>query len=162
MFREAVKPAGHDNTNLHYALQLTDVLERISRVSFVFDSPGIKTRADPGVIQLLREATRAYLFGLNRSCLCVCRALLEAALRDGVSNRELLEERNAAGKKGELECLIAIAAERGRLPSHLLARAHAVRRAGNRALHGTRPNDDAAWELLQDTRTIITALYEKA
>lgn len=155
---EGVEEGAHDNTSFHYALELTEVLDRIRKVSFVFDSPPIKTRATPGVGLLLKEATRAYLFGLSRSCVCVCRALLEAGLRDIVSEKELSEERLRT-KKGELECLISLARQRGGLSSALETKAHAIRRAGNRALHGTRPNDSLAWELLQDTRAIVTALY---
>ena len=155
---EAAAIGAHDNTSLHYALELVEVLDRIEKVSFVFDSPPIKTRAAPGVILLLREATRAYLFGLSRSCVCVCRALLEAALRERVSDAELRDER-VRTKKGDLESLISIAERHHRLPSALVLKAHAIRRAGNQALHGTRPNDERAWEFLQDTRAIVTALY---
>src|SRR5207245_7402617 len=134
------------------------VLERIASVSFVFEAPPIKTRAGPGVIALLKEATRAYLFGLGRSCVCVCRALLEAALREGVSEREVLQERLDT-KRGDLECLIGLAVKGGRLSNTLAEKAHTVRQAGNRALHGTNPSDHRAWDVLQDTRTIVSALY---
>lgn len=155
---EGAEAGAHDNTSFHYALELTDVLERIRKVSFVFDSPPIKTRATPGVVVLLKEATRAYLFGLSRSCVCVCRALLEAALREEVSDGDLSDARLKT-KKGELECLISLARQRQRLSPALETKAHAIRRAGNQAMHGTRPNDSRAWELLQDTRAIVTALY---
>ena len=42
---------------------------------------------------------------LRRSCVSLCRALLEAALRERVNLGELLTERMQS-KKGELECLI--------------------------------------------------------
>src|SRR5574341_778729 len=159
ILRDTAQPEAHDNTAFHYALQLMDVLERIAKVTFVFESPPIKTRAAPGVIALLKEATRAYLFGLGRSCVCVCRALLEAALRGGVSEHELLQERFNS-KKGELESLIGLATKRRRLSSKLAQKAHAIRQAGNRALHGINPSDDLAWDVLQDTRTIVSRSEE--
>lgn len=69
--RSTVESGGRDNTDLHYALELVNALERISKVTFVFTSPPIRTHAGAGVVALLKEATRAYLFGLVRSCVAV-------------------------------------------------------------------------------------------
>lgn len=156
--RDTATEAAHDNTQVHYALELLRILARIGDVSFVFSAPPIKTRAGPSVVALLREATRAYLFNLRRSCVSLCRALLEAALREKVSEAELLKERFET-KKGELECLVNITGRRGLLSVQHRAQSHGVRKAGNTALHGSEPSNQEAWHVLQDTRVIVSALY---
>lgn len=156
--QQTIQPGGRDNTSFHYAFQLLDILDRISDTTFIFDAPPIKTKAGPGVVTLLKEATRAYLFGLGRSCVCVCRALLEAALRERVSQQVLVREQ-LTSKKGELESLITIAVRDGRLTEELGRLAHDIRKTGNRTLHGTGPSDPRAWEVLSETRTVVSALY---
>lgn len=155
--RMTATEAAYDNTETHYAFELLDILERIRAKTFVFTSPPIHGMAAPEVVSLLREATRAYLFNLRRSCVSLCRALLEKALRDRVSDTDLLNERFQS-KKGELECLINIAARRSVLTPRLSKRAHAIRKAGNQALHGTEPGDEDAWGVLLDTRGVIEAV----
>lgn len=149
--------AAYENTEIHYAFELLDILARIRKSTFVFDSPAIHGKVAPAVITLLREATRAYLFDLRRSCVSLCRALLEEALRGRVRPAELLKER-LESRKGELECLINICERRKVLSSGLAAQAHAIRKAGNNALHSKGAADEGAWAVLQDTRAIITAI----
>ena len=157
--RMTATDAAYDNTELHYAFELLDILARIRAHSFVFASPPIKGIAPAAVVNLLREATRAYLFNLRRSCVSLCRALLEAALRQRVNPTELLNERFKS-KKGELECLINVSARRGALTPKLCKQAHAVRQAGNNALHGHEPSDETAWAVLVDTREIVEVVLE--
>jgi hypothetical protein len=149
--------AGYNNTEIHYAFELLDILERVRANSFVFTSPPIKGIARQEVVALLREATRAYLFELRRSCVSLCRALVEAALRDCVNPSDLLNERWKS-KKGELECLINVAARCGVLTPKRCGQAHRVRQAGNNALHGGEPTDEATWAILLDTRAVVEAV----
>ena len=151
---------GYGNTEIHYAFELLDILARIRAHSFVFTSPPIKGVASPEVAVLLREATRAYLFDLPRSCVAFCRALLEEALKDRVNATELLNEQYHT-KRGELECLIRIGTRRGLLTAKLSKQATAIRKAGNWALHprGKRKlADEDVWGVLLDTRAIVEAL----
>jgi hypothetical protein len=150
--------AARDNTDLHYALELIAILERVSQLGFVFDAPPVKSRAGADVVALLREATKAYLYGMTRGSVSLCRALLEAALKEKVPQAELIAERQRANK-GELECMIIVAARRGLLTNAVVVKAHAVRKAGNRALHRTPPDDKVAWSVLLDTRGVVSALY---
>ena len=156
--RDTAQKGTHDNTELYYALELEEILARIRDVSFVFEAPPIKSKAAPAIVALLREATRAYLFNLRRSSVSLCRALLEAALRDQVPEAELREERRKT-EKGELECLIDIAARNGVLLSQLATQSHNVRKAGNKALHGSEPSDAVAWAVLLDVRAVVSAVY---
>jgi hypothetical protein len=105
------------------------------------------------------EATRAYLFGLNRSCVSLCRALLEAALHERVDMTQLLQDRlqdRSRPKKGELESLINLGVRT--LGADALEKAHLIRKAGNDAMHGKEPSDDDAWAVLLDTREILERL----
>jgi hypothetical protein len=149
---------GRQNTDLHYALEVSHILERIARLSFVFDSPPIKTRAGTAVIALLKEATRAYLFGLTRSSVSTCRALLEESLRERVSTTDVVDE-FVRTKRGAIECLINVAGRKNVLNGDLVRKAHLVRKAGNGALHKAAPSDETAWRTLQGTRRIVTYLY---
>ena len=158
--RMTATDGAYANTELHYTFELLDILARIRGHSFVFTSPPIKGIASADIVTLLREATRAYLFNLRRSCVSLCRALVEATLRGHVSPTELLNERWQS-KKGELECLINVSARCGLLTPRLSKQAHAVRKAGNRALHGSEPADDDAWAVLLDTRAVVESVCSK-
>jgi len=152
--RMTATDAGYMNTEFHYAFELVDILQSIRANTFVFTSPPIKGIASPEVVTLLREATRAYLFRLRRSCVSLCRALVEAALRDRIESTKLLNERWQS-KKGELECLITLGKRHGILTTELCQRAHIIRRIGNKALHGTEPTDTETWSVLLDTRALV-------
>lgn len=156
--RSTIESGGRDNTDLHYALELVNALQRISTVTFVLTSPPIRTHAGAGVVALLKEATRAYLLGLVRSCVAVCRALLESALQELLTASEREEARGLA-PKGELEAMIDVAREKGYLSETNFIKAHAIRKAGNRALHRAAPNDTAAWRVLDDTRAVLGVIY---
>ena len=97
---------GKANTALHYAYKLVDILERISKRTWVFDAPPIVGRAEPQTLDLLQEATRCYLFGLHRACVAICRAVLEDSLKQRVPKLKVVEEGMQRGDAGELERLI--------------------------------------------------------
>jgi hypothetical protein len=154
--RMTATEAAYTNTEFHYAFELVSILERIRASTFVFTAPPIKGVLGDDVVGILREATRAYLFGLHRSCVSLCRALIEATLRERADPTELLNERFQS-KKGELECLINVVARR--ISDKAFAgRAHNIRKAGNDALHGPAPADTAAWGVLLDTRAVVEAV----
>ena len=97
----------HMNTEFHYAYELVDILENISRRTFVFDAPPIVGRAKPQTLDLLQEATRCFLFGLHRACVAICRAVLEDSLAQRVPETSLMEEKMQSSKEdGELKILI--------------------------------------------------------
>lgn len=148
---------GYMNTEFHYAFQLIGLLERIREHTFVFSSPPINATVPDEVSRLLKETTRAYLFHLNRSCVALCRALLEAVLRDRIDRTELYQEISST-KKGELECLINLSWQKGLLTAETAGRAHRIRQAGNKAVHGPESSDDEAWNVLLDTRLIVEHL----
>ena len=146
------------NTDFYYALELTHVLERIREKTFLLANVPMRGQLPEDVLKLMGEATRAYLFKLNRSCVSLCRALLEASLDDLVEKSELLSQRWRT-KKGELECLIDLGV--APLGPRALATAHRIRKAGNDAMHGDGPPDETAWGVLLDTRELLANLMSK-
>lgn len=148
----------YGNTEIHYAFELLDLLAHIRASTFVFASPPIHGKVGPDVVSLLREATRAYLLGLDGSCIAICRALLEETLQDRVKRAALLDEMKKT-TKGQLECLINLSLRNGALDPSLEQQAHAIRKAGNQVLHrtGYRSRLDA-WAVLLDTRAIVEEL----
>ena len=119
----------------------------------------LKGRLPESVSRLLGEATRAYLFALNGSCVSLCRALLEATLKERVDRTELLQamlQDRFGKKKGQLECLIDLGVRS--LGSDALEKAHRTRIAGNEAIHGGEPPDGKAWAVLLDTREVLERL----
>jgi hypothetical protein len=152
--RFAATEDGYHNTELHYAFELVDILARIRHKTFFFATPPTVGVASANAVTMLREATRAYLFNLRRSCVAICRALIEDTLKLHVSASAVLTER-AASKSGELQALIDLC---GLLNEEERKKAHRIRHAGNGALHGYEPSDQVAWEILLDAREVVEAV----
>lgn len=154
---------GRMNTEFHYAFQLVDILADISELTHRLESPPILGRADPDIVSMLGEATRCLMLGLARSSTAVCRACMEAALKDHVSPREVWTEQEGyphpdGSKRGQLECLIRVAERSDLLDRALSDAAHKVRRAGNDAAHGDVQTADG-WDTLLRTRQVVEHLY---
>ena len=152
---------GKMNTEFHYAYELVDILERISKKTFVFDAPAIVGRAAPQTLELLQEATRCYLFGLHRACVAVCRTALEDSLKQRVPLSSLMEEAMQGGEAGELERLINAAVRARVLPPDLTHIAHDVRKRANDVLHQADLDVPDPWQLLLDTRTIVEEVHTR-
>jgi hypothetical protein len=154
----------YHNTEMYYAFQLLEVLAGIRESTFVFATPPIGGIAKPEVGAILREATRAYLFKQMRSCVTLCRALVEAALKSRVAKEEVdAENRRTGDYMGGLERSIGIAVDRGILSAEMGDQAHSIRRFGNKVLHDARePESERVWAALLDTRAIVEAVYRKA
>ena len=142
--RMTIELGGEENTELHYAFELVQILKRIRKHTFVFTAPPIIGVAPDEVSALLREATRAYLFDLHSSCVSLCRAIVEAALKSKVSRTQVLGE-VMKNRKGELQALIDVAKRKGVLNAEQADQAHFVRKSGNDALHPEKLTDKDAW-----------------
>ena len=150
----------HMNTEFHYAYELVDILENISRHTFVFDAPPIVGRAKPQTLDLLQEATRCFLFGLHRACVAICRAVLEDSLAQRVPETSLMEEKMQSSKEdGELTILINAAVRARVLPPELSSMAHGIRQEANKALHKSDRKVKNSWQIILDTRTIVEKVY---
>lgn len=147
------------NTELHYALELMDILGRIRTRTFELITLPLVEKASRDLVLLIREATRCHLFGLDKACAALCRAALEKALSERVPADELNAQRARRRDSGDLECMID-AAGKTLLDARLVGFAHTVRIKGNEVMHG-RSADEAAdsFLLLTDTRLLIERLF---
>ena len=151
------------NTDLHYAFELVSILRRISSATFLFEAPPVLGRAESVLIDMLGEASRCLFFGLYRSSVSICRAVVEAALESKVDAEELRREmatpRPNGRKPGKIESLITIATRQRLLTEPLGQAAHFVRKAGNDAIHGAELDEQRTWGVLDRTRHIVEHVY---
>ena len=154
--------AAYFYTDLWYAFAIVDVLKRIREKTFVFSAPPILGKTTPDVINLLGEATRAFLFRFNRASVALCRACVEALLKDRLKDRreDVRREMQSPNKRGELEALIRVAQQSGLLSDEMADWAHVIRKSGNDVVHSSEgPTDDKAWEVLVKTRGIAEFIH---
>lgn len=157
--RFAADENGVMNTDLHYALELTDVLANVRRRTFELVNLPLVGKASEGLIHLVREATRCHLFGLHKACAALCRAALERALSERLSEADRAAERSSYPRRGDLENMINIAGKR-LLDRNLVSFAHGVRTKGNSVMHGQAADPTAdSFSVLSDTRLIIERLF---
>jgi len=105
----------------------------------------------------LREATRAFLFGLLQATVALCRSALEQSLKD-----RLRSQLSVLAEADELFVLLRIAEKlRPRiLEPSLIQLGHDIRNTGNSVLHGTPCTEQGAFDSLIKTRKILSALHE--
>lgn len=156
---DAVHPANvWMNTEYYYALRFVHLLKKMREKMFVFSAPPIRGVLPEAISRLLAEATRGYLYGLNRSAVALCRTVLEAALQDRIDFEDLRRYQTRFPKKGELECLIDLGQEKHMFTKQAHRQAHEIRKFGNRVMHqghGSEPNDNETWQTLQKIRFIL-------
>jgi hypothetical protein len=133
-----------------YARELVHMIPRAVAKASLLQRLEIEQIPYAAVQRYFTEAHRCYLLGLNTACVAVCRAILEAALKDklGPQNSfdDLLDE------------------SEGILDAERLLWANRVRSAGNLALHNQdkfqgKYSDTGVEEILLNTRKIIEDLY---
>ena len=146
-------------TDLWYAFAMVDILKRIREKTFVFSAPPILGEAPTDVIHLLGEATRAYLCHFNRASVALCRACVEALLKDRLKRKREDVRFEMQSGTGEVDALIRVAAKEGVLSNDMAEWAQAIRKSGNKALHAEGPSDDEAWQVLLWTRGIAEFLH---
>ena len=156
---DAVHPANvWINTEYYYALRFIHLLRTMREKMFVFSAPPIRRVLPESISRLLAEATRGYLYGLNRSAIALCRTVLEATLQDRIGFEDLRRYRSRFPEKGELECLIDLGQEKHMFTKQAHRHAHEIRKFGNRVMHqgqGSEPNDNETWQTLQKIRFIL-------
>jgi len=143
-----------DALDARYAQELVDLISRVVAKASSLQELQIGRIPKPSVQRYFDEAHRAYFFGLNKACVTLCRAILEAALKEvlGANNRPYE--------------LLNLAEERGTLDDERLNAAQRVFSAGNSAVHHEhifdRSYSDADVEaMLLDTRKILEDLYSR-
>ena len=117
-------------------------------------SPIVTTeRPRPKTERYLKEATRAYVFGFWASCIVLCRAALEQALKDRLKKRDTEE--------AKMSDLIKEALWSGVIDQAHEAMASKVQLEGNNWMHGrTASNSEAVgWETLCAARGVLEYVF---
>jgi len=140
-----------DHYSRHFLREVPKIVKRAVKLEPLFITRPIAERVEIYV----REATRAYLFGLFQASIALARSALE----------ESLKERLRAGapllaQSDELLALLRAATLAKLLGGSLLQSAHDVRKAGNTVLHGSRCGDQDAFDVLIKTRKVLDALHK--
>jgi hypothetical protein len=148
MFTQQSTDSGHRNTEFHYAFELAKVLARVNKKTFDLEAPPISGVAPASVVAYLRESTRCWLYGFHGASVALSRACLE----DSLKARLLMS--------GELESLIDAADRRGLLDDCAVKMADAIRKVGNRFLHGRQITEKESRETLDATRSIVEQLFQ--
>jgi hypothetical protein len=157
---QTAEESAYLNTEVHYALQLMDVLERLREHTFRLPALPILKRASEEAIGLLAEATKCYLYGFHKASVALCRAALERFLKERVAAEAVEQQRREQPKKGELEVLINAAGRAQLLDSELVRMAHGVRVRANDVLHATgTPAPDESLIAITDTRLVVERLF---
>ena len=159
------REGAYANAELHYALELAKVLGRIRKKTFVLSAPPIRGKVPEKIIWYLGEATRCFLYGLQRACIALCRACLEEALKVRVmaskeGTHSLRQYRQSHPGKGELECLMAVARAQGYLEDDIwFDQADAIRKEGNRILHRETVREENSDHTLRELRGVLEHLF---
>ena len=144
------------NAGFHYAYELVDALERTVKRSLALEILPVSENAPMEVRRYMKEATRAYLYGLDRASVALCRACVEAALRAKLSALGMMENEAPL----ELEQMISRASRSPlRLGGPLIMAAHEVRLHGNAVMHFRRDSEVKAKEMVDRMRTVVDGLF---
>jgi hypothetical protein len=146
------------NTEIHYALELMDVLDGIRQRATDLPTLPIVGLASSELSVLLGEATKAHLYGLHTACVALCRSLLEKALTECVPGPAFEEENRRNPRSGPLANLIRAAGRVGLLTPQAVTAADDLRRSANNVLHGDSHAKDS-YEAIADVRWVIGELF---
>ena len=133
--RDPAKPQSNRKTSdeqadaleSHYATEVLGKLDTIVSRALRLEHLPLSTAPNSSVKRYFRKAHDAYLYGFDTACVALCRAIVEAALKDVV----LLKDRAHESVVG----VIHLAKHRGLLNAERAAWAEEVYGAGNLAIH---------------------------
>lgn len=151
-----------DRLDAKYANELIEKLEKIvERVTLLNPHEVDASRIRNTRLKVcFEEAHRCYLYGFNRACAVMCRALLESALKDKYDPDHKIENNLTKGQSLFKELL-----KRAALVDPLPKRAEGVKICGDWAAHndprfeGECESQGAIRDNLIWTRAILAALY---
>jgi hypothetical protein len=139
-----------DHYSRYFLREVPKIVKRAVKLEPLFIRKPIAERVEIYV----REATRAYLFGLFQASIALARSAIEESLKG-----HLRAGAPMLAQSDELLALLRAAALSKLLDSSLLQSAHDVRKAANAVLHGTRCGDQDAFDVLIKTRKVLDALH---
>ena len=107
----------------------------------------------------VRQAVGCYLYGMYDASAVLCRAVLEFALREAFERK-----RPGVGQAADvnLDQLIAFSANAMIITRALEAKAQAIRKRGNGAIHAASCRPEEVLTQLLETRAILAHLYGEA
>jgi len=155
---------------IHYGLILCELLGRVSEKLPKLGLLPILENAPERTLNFLAEATRCYLFKLDRACIALCRACLEDALNAILTPRlnddwmrEMEKNKRTCRNPQSMRALIEVCLRDGVLRD-LKQDAHYVRKAANKILHmklgpSEPQNEDVAGNVLNKTRMLIGSIH---
>jgi hypothetical protein len=163
---DTASSSAHRRMEIHYSLVLCQLLARVSKKLPKLELLPIIDTAPPETRDYLAEATRCYLFKLDRACIALCRACLEDTLKSVLTTEMQNEWRQemAVNKKNEgspnpMLALIAVCARHGVLGKYKND-ADYIRQKANAILHRTEAiKGDIAAQVLHKTRSILGFVY---
>ncbi len=153
--RESAPPPADDELaalDARYARELVNLIPEVVLKASTLQDLEIQRVPRPTVLRYFDEAHKCYFFGLNRACVTLCRAMLEAALKELLGSNNLPNE------------LLDLARERAILDGERVNAAQRVFSAGNSAVHredffNQRYSDSDVEDILLHTRKILEDLY---
>ncbi len=148
--KNALEYSLDDHYSRYFLREVPKIVKRALKLEPLFIRKPIAERVEIYV----REATRAYLFGLFQASIALARSALEESLKG-----HLRADAPMLAQSDELLVLLRAAALSKLLNGALLQSAHDVRKAANAVLHGSRCGDMDAFEVLIKTRKVLDALH---
>lgn len=130
-----------------FAEDLPSLAERASGIIEL----ALEVRVSPAVSRYAGRLGRCYLAGFDSECVILCRSVLDAALKD-VLTQEGVEGQN-------MKMRIDLAVERGLLDPTLKDEANCVRLRGDKAVHDEPGITKAARETLEMTLYLVHELF---
>jgi hypothetical protein len=167
-FAEAPEPAPDAVTDFleaKYANEVVQKLDKIVQRASLLDPHEVNAQQihDQGFHASFEEAHRCYLYGFNRACAVMCRALVESALKDKCDPSHRIESSLRVGQSLFKELL-----SRAGLEDPLPERAEMIKKYGDFAAHNDPKfvkeyeSQDGVRQAVDWTRSILAALYPKA
>jgi len=138
----------------YYSRHFLDEVPKIVKRALKLEPLFTKQSIEGSVETYIREATRAYLFGLFQASIALTRSALEQSLKENLRAQDPM-----LAQTDELLSLLKGAELSKSLDGSLLQFAHEVRKSANTVLHGTPCGDQAAFDMLIKARKVIDALY---
>ena len=163
--KTALTDANHiDLVDAHCTNELLRKLPRVVRRACLLEKLEVREIPNPEVQRYFAEAHRCYLYGFQIACAVLCRAIVEAALKEKLDPNAVIERDCARTKDSYFGTLIQEAAKQKLLKDDRPEGARSVKRAGDLAVHdlskfNERYGSDNLSDIVLHTRRVLLDLY---
>lgn len=139
-----------------------DLNRRVFRSLQLWDLFLDETEIKPILDQYLRMVGRTYVAGFDDECIICCRAVLEAALEEFITERMCAEILGARSERYAAFERISVARKKGILSESGEKKAYAIRERGNKTIHGNPGLVIDVFESIRDNLYVIKELLRSA